>query len=285
MLRKFSLAVATMFIAGASFGQTLATCSLTKFNYPGAVSTRPHGINRYGNIVGSATTTSGAPFGFIRYSDGTFKKVLVPNSSATQLMRRNASGVTVGFYQDSTGSHGVVISGGTYRRVDYPGAIGSALNGINVYGTIVGTYQDSAGHSHGFNLKDGKFSLVQFPGSTNTTAEDISDTGVIVGFFGSGDIHGFAFANGSYTAVDDPNSTDGSTLLTDLNASGTITGVAQPTANFPQGFIIRGGVLKRVAVPGTSLNNVNGINGYNVVVGVAQLSTTNQMVGFMGHCQ
>src|SRR5690242_17596045 len=123
------------------YAQTTEPCTYTLFKYPGTstVSTSANGINSYGTIVGTAQDQTGVTFGFVRYSNGGFKRYSVPGAYNTQLFHRNDSGATVGFYQSASGpKHGLLVSGSTLTTIDYPGATSTVLTGINKFGSIVG---------------------------------------------------------------------------------------------------------------------------------------------------
>ena len=146
MLRKTLSALfpCLLFATMPAVAQT-ANCTFTFFQLPAPQYNRtlPNGINRYGNVVGTGQGHDGGQ-GMIRYSNGTFKSLLAPNSIATFFNRRNASGVTVGDWVDSNQKvHGAVYANGTWRTVDYPGGSRTELTGINIYGTIVGFYLGS----------------------------------------------------------------------------------------------------------------------------------------------
>src|SRR5437764_1484020 len=112
-------------LCGNAHAQTTEPCTYTLFKYPGTriTSTSANGINQYQTIVGTAQDQTGTVFGFIRYSNGSFKRVAVPGAYNTQLFRRNASGLTVGFYQTASGpKHGLLLAGSTITTIDFPGA-------------------------------------------------------------------------------------------------------------------------------------------------------------------
>jgi hypothetical protein len=165
-----------------------ANCTNWKFfKLPASVarSTIPLGINRWGTVVGYAqdATTCCDEFGFIRYSNGTLKTYKFPHASQTQLAKRNALGVTVGWYAGAP--DGLVLSGSSTATVDYPGASATALLGINYRHTIVGvfTFGDFSLPYDGFKLKDGVFTTLHYPGSMTTNPTSISNNGVIVGWY------------------------------------------------------------------------------------------------------
>src|SRR5262249_60184692 len=83
-----------------------------------------------------------------------FTTIDVPFSgvSETQAIGINNRGQIVGFYNDSTGTHGFVDDNGRFDTINVPipGAIGTALNGVNDRGQIVGNYDTSGGLENGF---------------------------------------------------------------------------------------------------------------------------------------
>ena len=57
----------------------------------------------------------------------------------------------MGFYDDTTGTHGFLLSKGVFTPIDVPGATLTFASGINPRGDIVGLYSDATG-THGFLL-------------------------------------------------------------------------------------------------------------------------------------
>ena len=114
-----------------------ATCTNWKFfnlPSPAGLSTIPRGINRWDTVVGyGQSSDASTALGFIRYSNGAFKTYAAPNASRTYLTRRNALGVTVGWYTASANQNarGLVLSGSNTATVNYPGANESILLGIH----------------------------------------------------------------------------------------------------------------------------------------------------------
>ena len=270
-----------------AFAQT-ASCTFTFFQLPTTKfeHTFAQGINRYGNVVGfgcGQDTPSGCinNRGLIRFTDGSLKTLLAPNSTDTMFARRNASGVTVGESIGTAGHHhGIVFFNGTWRKVDFPGAQATALTGINRYNTIVGVYTGSNGLRRGFRLKDGKFTKIDFPGADETVPESISDTGVVVGTFSKFNgspflTNGFVLVNGVYQQVNNPN---GTTILFDINASGTIVG-----DNDGLPFILKNGVFFDVIIPNTNAVEIRGINGFGKITGTAFFGITSK--GYIGTCK
>jgi hypothetical protein len=142
------------------------------FKLPASVArgTFPHGINRWGTVVGNFqdAATCCDEFGFIRDSNGTLKTYTFDHSTQTILTKRNALGVTVAWYAGAP--DGLVLSGSSTATVDYPGASETMLLGINDRHTMVGlfTFGDFSSPYDGFKLKDGVFTTLHYPGSMTT---------------------------------------------------------------------------------------------------------------------
>lgn len=275
--------------ATLSPAQTATCTNWTTFKLPSPwLRTLPGGINRYNTVVGYTYDPGQNTEGFIRYPDNTYKLYKAPNSSGTQLSRRNDQGVSVGTYWDTTSAHhkhGIVVYQSNSATVNYPGASDTYATGINNWGSIVGFYLDSSKNYQGYELKNGKYTRIHYPGSLSTMAGSINDNGVIVGSYNnagsSGHEHGFILKNGVYKTLDNPKGVGGGTYLGDINASGTIVGVYFPNEN-PQGFIYINGTFKDIKAPGSSSTTTSGINALGYVTGEATISGS---TGYTAHCQ
>src|SRR6266404_5159846 len=277
--RTSALGMFLLFFASILCQAQTATCTNWKFfNLPAPWTSDPHGINRWGTVVGLAQDSNLVNYGYIRYSDGSFKTYMAPNATDTNFARRNALGVTVGFYVNTTATtprrRGLVVSGASTATVDYPGALHTNLTGINYWGTIVGEYNNQDGSRAGFKLKNGVFTKIKYPGSVpgTTQVNSISDKGVMVGSFQDNQFfsqHGFILNQGVYKKLDNPKATfnggDG-TVLTDINGSGVIVGYyfINSTA---YGFIYSNGVFKDIKPQSGTWTRIFGINGYGDVTG------------------
>lgn len=126
--------------------------SYAPINVPGAVATEARGINSTGEIVGFYKTTACADYdikvpscptrGF-KYVNGTYVKLMVPNSVSTAILGVNDSGDLVGFYTKSDGStHGFIwYHQNVVKTIDYPNPPAGAKTvpfGINQAGTVAG---------------------------------------------------------------------------------------------------------------------------------------------------
>ncbi len=253
--KGFLLAVALLCASTLSIAQSPAPCNYTLFKYPGTtiIDTTARGINRWGTIVGWAQDQANGVWGFTRYADGSFKRFKVFGSGSTQFFRRNANGATVGFYVDGTNlhDHGLLLVGSTLTTIDYPGAANTVLT------------------------------------ATDTMPMDINDSGIIVGSVGAGgpiNVRGFVLANGKYTYVDDPFVAVGSTVLTDINASGMIVGESFDSNGTAKGFRLKNGTFENLIVPGSIESDASGINDSGVIVGSATISGAGNQ-SYIAQCQ
>src|SRR2546423_1347014 len=89
--------------ATLSPAQTATSNNWKPFTLPSPwIRTLADGINKYSTVVGSPYDPGKNPEVFIHYPDGSFKLYKAQNSAGPKLNRRNAQGVTVGTYWDTT---------------------------------------------------------------------------------------------------------------------------------------------------------------------------------------
>jgi uncharacterized membrane protein len=141
----------------------------------------------------------------------------------------NAAGQIVGYYNNSAGFRGFLLSEGAYTSLnDFIATGGTQAFGINNAGQIVGSYGNGSG-IHGFLLAGGTYTTLEDPsasGFNGTVASGINGSGQIVGSYSTGgflDMPGFLLRNGIYTTLDDPFGAFG-TVATGINNAGQIVG-------------------------------------------------------------
>lgn len=147
-MNRLLLALLLLTLSSTSFAQF----SYAPVNVPGAVETDARGINNNGEIVGFYKTASCTDADFtvpnctvkgFKFVNGTFVKLMVPNSVSTAILGVNDLGDLVGFYKKSDGSHHGFIWFHTnvVKTIDYPhppSATNTIPFGINKAGTVVG---------------------------------------------------------------------------------------------------------------------------------------------------
>jgi hypothetical protein len=188
---------------------TLWQPSFAQFSYapikvPGAVQTQARGINNNGEIVGFYKTSAACvdnnvevpncdTKGF-KYVNGTYIKLMVPNSVSTAIMGVNDLGDLVGFYTNSDKSrHGFIwYHQNIVKTIDdaNPSGLFTVPFGINKAGTVVGglwsTGQSGTFSEGGWVWVNGKFSTMEpsTPGASGPccwSVDGISNNGILSG--------------------------------------------------------------------------------------------------------
>jgi probable HAF family extracellular repeat protein len=133
--------------------------------------------------------------------------------------------------------------------------------GINNLGQIVGISE-----SHGFLLNsDGSLITIDFPGALSTVSYGINNAGQIVGGFqDSTGAHGFLYSGGSFTTIDVPGATTGTTVAFGINDASEVVGSFYDGAG-SHGFLYSGGSFTAIDVPGLAV--AFGINDVGQIVG------------------
>ncbi len=180
-----------------------AQFTFAPIDVPGAVATAARGISNTGEVVGFFQTVACSNYdrnvpncatrGF-KFVNGSYKKLMVPNSTATAIMGVNDLGDLVGFYTKADGTrHGFIwYHQNTVLTIDFPGLSDPYFTvpmGINHAGTVVGgVWSISATgtfSSSGWVWMNGTFSVMNPGGSSNGTCcqsvNGISNNGIIVG--------------------------------------------------------------------------------------------------------
>lgn len=144
--------ILSAFVLTASTLTFAQTFSYAPINVPGAVQTEARGINNNGEIVGLYKTAScqdyditvpSCPTKGFKYVNGSYIKLMVPNSTSTAILGVNDLGDLVGFYTKSDGSkHGFIwFHTNVVKTIDYPNPPANTHTvafGIDKSGTVVG---------------------------------------------------------------------------------------------------------------------------------------------------
>jgi probable HAF family extracellular repeat protein len=216
--------------------------SFTSFDYPGATSTSPNGINADGSVVGNYVDSAGKQHGFL-LSGGSFTSIDYPGSMLTGATAINDQGDIVGNHVDVPGQpgggvHGYLLQQGAFTAVDYPGHLNTVLQGITNGGQILGCYRDNdTGSQHAMILSDGQFSELSTPASTNYGG--LPDGSVTIGQYTdmiTGATHSFITSAGAFASFDYPFSI--ATQVISMSPSGEITGIYMDTAKVYHGFVL-----------------------------------------------
>lgn len=192
--------ILSAFVLTASTLTFAQTFSYAPINVPGAVATEARGINNNGEIVGFYKTTScqdydikvpSCPVKGFKYVNGSYIKLMVPNSTSTAILGVNDLGDLVGFYKKSDGSyHGFIwFHTNVVKTIDNPKGT-TVPFGIDKAGTVVGgLWAISSGGtfaSSGWVWVNGTFSNMNPTPNPNIggccwSVNGIANSGVIVG--------------------------------------------------------------------------------------------------------
>jgi hypothetical protein len=214
----------------------LASGQITEFDPPGLRYTTPTGINKNGQIVGSAADgpiTNLVFHGFSRNRSGQFIQIDIPGATSTFVEAINDSGEIVGFFGDSKGAgHGFLRdSTGKFTIFNAPGPNGIFPNHINENGDVTGAWYDSKTRYHAFiRYASGSFVSFDAPGAgslsgSGTQGSSINLAGEVAGIVQGNDFttHGFIRdASGAVTTFDVPGSTN--TYANTIDDAGTVVG-------------------------------------------------------------
>jgi probable HAF family extracellular repeat protein len=229
-------------------------------------------INNNGQILGTFTNASGTHV-FVD-TNGSFSNIPFDSPPETSVAGFNDAGQIVGWYTDVYpsgalgASHAYIYANGMLTSFDFPGAAdygGTQAYAINDLGQIVGSYADSSG-AQGFLYSRGTIIPLNLPFSL-VTPTGINDKGEIVGQFGaSSSAASFVLANRTFSAIQDPNATQG-TYATGINDNGEIVGYFF-NSNGPHGFIDNSGAFTTINDPfGTTGTYLLGINDSGELLG------------------
>ena len=209
---------------GNYHGIILEDGELTEFNFPGAVDTQPYGIgeagqlignivdadgishgfvgntqidvpgaertyadhiNTAGVVVGSYVDADGIPHGFLRYPDGTFTTIDVPEIFSLQVLFVNPANLGRGFDEEDVT---------TVKVPEVPDLEFLFVNAISDTGVAVFRAKavDDIPRTY-FRLPDSAPVELRFPSSVSTVARDINAKSQIVGFYDTSDGRRYGF--------------------------------------------------------------------------------------------
>jgi uncharacterized membrane protein len=246
------------------------------FDVPGALLTRPFGVNASGQIVGLYRDAQNISHGFLRARDGTYTRLDYPRAIFTNAASINARGDIVGRWTDAGGlNHGYLRTAqGHYVQVDPPSpcvitTLQTVIHGINDLGDLVGRCFDVTGKELGWLWgHDGKFRVFDNPVLASSDAWMVTNHGEVVGDYRDASlfVHGFTWTESAgFATLDVPGNQTG---LRDENERTDITGIYADASGRFHGFLLRDGVLETIDHPGSA--NGGGtqvINNAGLIVG------------------
>jgi uncharacterized membrane protein len=275
--------VAAVVASPAQNGQA----TFISFDMPGSTGTFPLDINASGDTVGGYTS-AGLNHGFLRTADGTFTTIDYPGALYTMASGVNSEGAIVGFYAlvavpgPLTDRHGFLLRDGVFTSIDPTGSVFTNPLGINPEGDVVGRLctalpcgRPGVGNYHGFRWRDGETVIIDPPNARETNAWKSSPDGDVVGGFREtgGPNRLFLLQGDQFTLFDLPGALPVAQDNGGINSRGDIVGTycdAAPCDLGPvarHGFLLRGGALTTIDVPGAVRTSATGINASGDITG------------------
>lgn len=253
-------------VAGCG-GGTNATYTFSRLDFPQSESVVAAGINEAGHIVGWFTR-SDTVRGFV-YRDGIPTSVEYPGAERTQLFGIGPKGDIVGAYRNAGEGpgdfHGFLLTtSGEFVPVDSPGHRNTIAQRLLPDGTILGCRHgdDYTTSMRGISIRRGEITALDVPATMINGATP--DGRMMVGLV-MDTRRGFVIERGTFTQFDAPGAVG--TEAWDINASGTIVGVAVSADSTTHGFVLDRGRFTPVDYPGATSTVAFGINAQGDIVG------------------
>ena len=263
LLALASLLVALTYSAQAA---SITFKVLETFDYPGAKSTWPAGINDANDVAGQFSPGTVHYGGFIRFHDGSFSDPIYdPNDTrqATYLTGINNFGDTCGNY-----AGGGLVEFAFVRSADgtftpfSAGPLNTYMGGINDAGNLCGET-----NGQGWVSIDGTVTTFLVPRSRHTDANGMNNLNQCIGSYDviSG-YHGF-LRNADGTLVDHIDASDAiTTFLYGINDRGQMVGI-KTDATGTHGVLFAARTNASFDYPGATFTRFDGINSHRIIVG------------------
>jgi YVTN family beta-propeller protein len=270
-------------------------------DYPGAVKTEVHQINKNGYAVGFYVDKATVQHGFL-YHKGEFVNYDFPSATSTELDDINSSNLAAGSSVDALG-HGTGfqlfdgVGGVINLTLEQDGESlvvpsGKAV-GIDDDGTVVGSYYNPIVFANlGYRLNGFSLENLANPGPVYVEADGVAGS-LVVGWFIDGDnnFHGLRWKGDEYSQFDfpgagtDPNGSIGFTFAFKVNQQRDIVGswgrdLSNPES--PHSFLIDGKSQREISFdfPNAISTSNHGINNKGQITG-SYIDTNNVMHGFI----
>jgi uncharacterized membrane protein len=218
----------------------------TSFDYPGAASTTPQGINATGDVVGYYLDSKNVRHGFLLRA-GTFSSIDYPSAIDTTVRSINANGDMVGTHFEVNTMPGVTARGflleaGKFTEIMYPGHLNTIAQRITDEGVILGCYHDNdtMGSMYGFQYQiqsPASFAALDVQASMHNGA--LLRGGVAAGLYTdmmTNVQHGYLAGKDVFMPFDFPFSIQ--TAAWDMSSQGEVAGVYTDSAKKVHGFVL-----------------------------------------------
>lgn len=277
--------VAAVFGTGAAANAQTPAYTFTKIEFPGAISTEPHGINNAGQIVGTYIDASGIPHGFL-FDGTTYTEISFPGAIYNYALGISNSGQILGSHSFHTSIgpyHAFLTEGDQYIEFDFPGKESDA-RAMNASGQIVGVYNAGFGtKDFGFLRTGDTYTSLDVPGASFTYALGINDGGAVTGSYRDSflRLRGFTYVNGIYKSVSFVGATE--TYLGGLNNLNTAVGWSIQNGSVGAYVFSQGRTFQPIKanLAGAANTKPRAINDAGVIVGTYTSPECPVLCGFL----
>jgi hypothetical protein len=231
-------------------------------------------MKRLGLSVGLAIVFCAAMSALANAAGFSFRTVIFPNDTFTQLLGINDFDVIAGYHGATINKGFVFTPPNHFTDENFPASAQTQVTGINDRFKTAGFYIDTGGLNHGFlRTPGGTFSTVDFPGTKFNQLLGLNFHAQAVGYFA--DSPGFTLdhayiydANGGvFLQIVIPLAVNGS-QATGINDQQEVCGFYIDSGMGTHGFVLNFGTLTTLNFPGASSTQALGLNDQGQVVGV-----------------
>lgn len=171
---------------------------------------------------------------------------------------------------------------------DAPQSTQTNITGINPEGSFVGYYTDTNRKQHGFVVVKGTFTSIDAPGTgpapfAISQALAINARGDIVALYAniaSGQQQYYVLSRGRFNPIQITGAEPGSIVVAGISNTGDLVGT-YAAGGKQHGFLLSGGTLTNVDVPGAQMTFAHGINSQGDIVGWYTMPNSFQTQGFL----
>jgi hypothetical protein len=241
-------------------------------------------MKRLGLSVGLAIVFCGAMSALASAANYSFRKVVFPGDTFTQLLGINDFDVIAG-YHGATVNKGFVFSlPNHFTDENFPSSAQTQVTGINDNFKTSGFYIDSGGVNHGFfRTPAGVFSTVDFPSTGFNQLLGLNFRAQEVGYYADSPAftvdHAYIYDTNGGVFLPIINPLSVSSQATGINNEQVVCGFYIDSGAVTHGFMLNAGTLTTLDFPGATSTMALGLNDENQVVGVYNVGTP--MHGFI----
>ncbi len=252
----------------------------------GGSESRAYDINKYGQIVGSAKTSSGKTHAFI-YEDGIMSDLGTLGGNTSEAFGLNDNEQIVGRAENSTGSrHAFLYEDGTMYDLGTLGGNESYASAINNNVQIACSSQISTGRWRAAIYENGQMTKLKTlsASSWNATSSGINSYGQVIGYsdvVGGSPWHAVMWEDDTILDLGTLAGTSKS-IGREINDNGQLVGVSYVKSSKYSGFIYEDGVMSGIGSLGSipDWTSANAINNKGQIVGYSK-TTDGQIHAFL----